>query len=80
MDDLIFAFDLVRGLGQELARGLFAQDVLPSIGAGQQISWIGLSEGELWGVSLCPSTTLYLVPLCLPVSHLMVSGSQGHSD
>lgn len=47
MDDLVFSFDLVRGLRQELAWGFLAQHELVFVGAGDKVGWVGLSEAEL---------------------------------
>lgn len=47
MDDLELALDLVCRLGEELARGLLAQDESLSIGGGELVGWIRLAETEL---------------------------------
>lgn len=47
MDDAVFALDLVCRLGEELARGLLAQDEALAVGSRQLVGRVGLTEAEL---------------------------------
>ena len=45
--DAVLALDLVRRLGEELARGLLAEDIADAGGGGELVGGIGLTEAEL---------------------------------
>lgn len=46
-DDLVFSVYSVGGLREQLAGRLLAQDELTSIGGGDLVCWVGLTEAEL---------------------------------
>lgn len=48
MQNAVFAFDLVGRLGDELAWGLLAQDILVTLGIGNLIGRVGLTKAKLW--------------------------------
>ena len=47
MDDLVLALDLVRRLGQKLARRLLPQDITFLVGGSQLVGRVRLAETKL---------------------------------